>query len=468
MLDHDSAWPTYSPTTRGGDKWSPPTWSKPTRNPTRKPTWNNEWRPTRNPTRKPTWNNEWTPTRKPTWNNEWKPTRKPTWRPSQRPSRKPTPKPTLWNNKPTQKPTWKSGGGGGSNNNDGDKYRIYTRDGNPVGYSPDGWDTHFWWRNVIADVRQECAAMLYQDLEYVAKVIRLSFHDCKGRDEGYGCDGCVNLNHIDNFGLEGIMQKLRPIVERFDEYLSRADTWILCALTALEISTSRTYPMTFIGRKSCDDSDYIGNGGEYGDVYGDEVHTYQLLHHFNRYFGFDTRCTVAVMGVHGISKMRPENSGHGNGPHSATWVKNASYRMSNAYYEGFESDWTYEERDNDDYPRFGEQYQWYNGPYVLSRLVLLNVDVALKWNYEEYVDDRGRIFCKVSDEAEHHGGGDPRNVPECPRAYQTYNYVREYADNYGLFLNDLEYCMIQMYTTGYRSGYDGSYYQYYGDGRASY
>jgi len=52
--------------------------------------------------------------------------------------------------------------------------------------------------------------MFYEDLEYVAKAIRLSFHDCKGHSEGYGCDGCVNLNHIDNIGLEGIMEKLRP------------------------------------------------------------------------------------------------------------------------------------------------------------------------------------------------------------------------------------------------------------------
>ena len=84
----------------------------------------------------------------------------------------------------TNKPTWKSGG---SNNNDGNKYRIYTKQGNPVGYNEDGWDNHFWWKYIIEDVRGECAAMLYEDVKYVAKVIRLSFHDCKGHSEGYGC-----------------------------------------------------------------------------------------------------------------------------------------------------------------------------------------------------------------------------------------------------------------------------------------
>ncbi len=70
------------------------------------------------------------------------------------------------------------------------------------------------------------------------------------------------------------MQKLRSIVEKYEEHLSRADIWILCALTALEISTSRTYPMIFIGRQSCADLDSIGHGGEKHDIYGDEVHTY--------------------------------------------------------------------------------------------------------------------------------------------------------------------------------------------------
>mmetsp|Transcript_22905 Transcript_22905/g.34125 ORF Transcript_22905/g.34125 Transcript_22905/m.34125 type:complete len:554 (-) Transcript_22905:88-1749(-) len=468
----DAWWPTHYPTTYWeGDEWSPtkkPTsWSKPTRKPTRKPSWN-DWSPTHKPTRKPTWN-EWPsnskPTRKPTrkpisWS---KPTNKPSRKPSRKPTNKPTNKPSP---KPTNKPTWKSGG---SDNGDKySKYRIYTKQDNPVGYNEEGWDKHFWWKDVIEDVRGECAAMFYEDLEYVAKAIRLSFHDCKGHSEGYGCDGCVNLNHIDNIGLEGIMEKLRPIVERYEEHLSRADTWILCALTALEISTSRTYPMNFIGRKSCEDSDDIGDGGENHGVYGDEVHTHQLVRHFTRYFGFDAKCTVAVMGLHGISKMRPENSGHGNGPYSATWVRDASYKMTNDYFKGFEYPWTYEERDNEDYPKFGEQSQWYNGAYDEKRLVLLNVDIALKWNFEEYVDDKGRIYCKVSDEANHHGGKDPKNVPECPRAYQTYNTVRDYADDYGLFLNDLEYCMIQMYTTGYRDGYDNSYFNYYGDGRTAY
>ena len=125
--------------------------------------------------------------------------------------------------------------------------------------------------------------------------------------------------------------------------------------------------MTFIGRQSCEDSDSIGHGGGKHDIYGDEVHTYKLLHHFSKYFGFDTKCTVAVIGLHGISKMRPENSGHGNGPYSATWVENASYKMTNDYFKGFESEWTYEVRDNEDYPKFGEQSQWYNGAYDRNR-----------------------------------------------------------------------------------------------------
>ncbi len=106
-----------------------------------------------------TWEGDtWSPTKKPTsWS---KPSRKPTWN-EWSPTRKPTRKPTSWS-KPTHKPAWKSGG---SNNNDGNKYRIYTKQGNPVGYNEDGWDNHFWWKDIIEDVRGECAAMLYEDVK---------------------------------------------------------------------------------------------------------------------------------------------------------------------------------------------------------------------------------------------------------------------------------------------------------------
>lgn len=305
--------------------------------------------------------------------------------------------------------------------------------------------------------------MFYQDLDYVAKAIRLLFHDCKGHSEGYGCDGCVNLNHIDNLGLDLIMQKLAPILQKWGGHLSRADAWVLSALTALETSTFKKIPMTFIGRHTCEDSNDIGDGGEYHNTYGDEVHTYALLHHFNQYFGFGAKCTVAAMGLHGISTMLPENSGHGNGSYPATWVRNASCKLSNTYYQGFESEWTYENRYNSDQQRFGPQSQWYNEGYN-DRTVLLNADAALKWNFEEYIDEKGNIYCKVSDKAQHHGGGDPRNVPHCPRAYETYDIVSDYAIDNSLFLNDLESCTTQMYTTGYRDGYDASYYEYYGDG----
>ena len=195
----------------------------------------------------------------------------------------------------------------------------------------------------------------------------------------------------------------------------------------------------------------------------DEIHAYL----FNKYFGFDETCTVAVMGLHGIATMSPKNSGHGNGPGSATWVKNASYKLTNEYFKGFEKEWTYEERGdkswNNYYRKFGKKPQWYNGAYDKNRLVLLNADIALKWNFEEYVDEKGYIYCKVSDEAKHHDGKNPRKFPDCPIADQTYDIVKEYAADNELFLDDLEECMLQMLTTGYREGFDGNYLNYYGD-----
>ena len=452
-------------TWKNPNEWPAPTWSTPKPTSWTKPTWNS-W-PTKKPTRKPTWDAPtWStpkPTAwsKPTWNgNSWptkKPTRKPTWgAPTWS-----TPKPTGWS-KPTwstPKPTWNSG-----SQTDYDKYRIYTKDGNPVGYYEKGWDYHdAFWRDIISQARSECRKLFEQDKNYIAKAIRLSFHDCHGYD---GCNGCVNLDHTDNNGLQGIMEALYFMWnDDFDHYMSRADFWIACALEALAYSTGDSYPMKFIGRKDCGDSNAIGDGGDYYSAYGEEKYHHAIYQHFYKYFGFDKTCTVAVMGLHDISTMRPKNSGHGKGYNEAHWVKNFSYKMTNKYFqEMLDLSWTYEVRDNAKfgYPQYGEKPQWYHGDNQ-DRTVMLNSDLALIYDWEEYTDYQGNVYCKVSDHPEHHDGKNPYQVPTCPHVQYTEDIVHKYAANYGLYLQDLERCMMQMYTTGYRDGYDSYYYKSYGN-----
>ena len=359
-------------------------------------------------------------------------------------------------------------------------YEIYTQDGHRAGYSLDGWENDGYWGPKIHQVRESCAVAFYKDLTYLAKAIRLVFHDCMGQGP-YGCDGCVDLSDPDNFGLDGIMYLLLDVWRDYRHWFSRVDVWNICALTALDISSSMyepnapAYKMTFVGKKDCVNANEMGDGGDKLKMYPDYINSRSLQKHFYDYFGFDARCTTAVMGTHGMSQMHPWNSGHGDGQYPAKWAQGTSYILDNWYFKGFKFPWTYEIRPNFEYPYIGEKKQWYwetdhqtmiwNGDgYEEGKLVMLDSDMSLKYDYSNYQDSNGYVYCKASYEAKHHGPSSSLTVPVCPTAYDTYDIVEEYAHDNLKFLYDVEYCMVKMFNTGYRHGMDGNYQQYYGHG----
>jgi hypothetical protein len=358
-------------------------------------------------------------------------------------------------------------------------YEVYTKNGQRAGYNNNGWENDGYWGPKIQQVREECAVMFHQDMLYLAKAIRLVFHDCMG-NEDYGCDGCVDLTHPDNAGLDLIMHKLLPIVRNHWRFFSRVDIWAICSLTALDISSSMFehdapgFKMTFIGRKDCPNADEIGDGGDKVEMYPEYINSQSLVHHFYKYFGFDARCTTAVMGTHGMAMMHPWNSGQGDGPYPAKWAEGKSYILDNWYFKGFMKPWTYELRPNTEFPAIGPKKQWYwesgedgfwNGDgYDEGKLVMLDADMALKYDFSDYQDQNGYVYCKASYDVKHHGPQAAQAVPLCPMAYDTYEYIEEYAYDNLKFLYDVEYCMIKMFTTGYRHGMDGNYKMYYGHG----
>jgi Peroxidase len=81
---------------------------------------------------------------------------------------------------------------------------------------------------VIAAARAEIVTLLAAsppNTALAAKFVRLSFHDCVG-----GCDGCVDMNDLDNGGLDIPMNALQPIVTKYTQgsanaSLTRADVW---------------------------------------------------------------------------------------------------------------------------------------------------------------------------------------------------------------------------------------------------
>ena len=65
----------------------------------------------------------------------------------------------------------------------------------------------------------------------LATLVRLGFHHCVG-----GCDGCLNLNNPDNFGLEDVIEQLENLYNglNLSSVLSRADLWTIAAMFAVE------------------------------------------------------------------------------------------------------------------------------------------------------------------------------------------------------------------------------------------
>lgn len=140
-----------------------------------------------------------------------------------------------------------------------------------------------------ADIRD----ILDDDLQN--QIVRLAFHDCVG-----GCDGCVDLDNPENFGLRPPVDALEPIFSRYQEFLSRADIWVLAAFVANERAQGDnggnlvTFDMQFYGRQDCSDP----TGGPDRSLPSAHFTTDQVLSFFQTNFDFSAQETVAIMGAH--------------------------------------------------------------------------------------------------------------------------------------------------------------------------
>jgi hypothetical protein len=64
----------------------------------------------------------------------------------------------------------------------------------------------------------------------LAKMLRLAFHDCTDQV----CDGCLDLDNVDNTGLEEPIADLQLIVTWYAKFLTRGDIWVLALYVVLE------------------------------------------------------------------------------------------------------------------------------------------------------------------------------------------------------------------------------------------
>jgi len=179
------------------------------------------------------------------------------------------------------------------------------------------------------------------DLPFIGGLVRLSFHDCIGAG---GCDGCINHTLIDNAGLKTYSDKLdKEYDANFRDLMSRADFYMIAAISAIEKSTSDIEDKKFrftrrrdfkLGRKSCPTSPAENKP----NVIANSLWNIDdVLQFFRSNFSYTDNQIVALMGAHSLGRARIENSGI-----EGRWVKSPSREkgkllpgsvLSNEYYK---------------------------------------------------------------------------------------------------------------------------------------
>jgi hypothetical protein len=132
-------------------------------------------------------------------------------------------------------------------------------------------------------------------VNWAAKFVRLSFHDCVGGI----CDGCVDLLNPSNFGLEAPIDVLDPIVQLHRNFLTTGDVWALAGLTAARTAQTidddavpRPFDLHFVQRPHCGNT----KRGPHHELPKASLVTSQVTEFFATHFGFTKREVVTILG----------------------------------------------------------------------------------------------------------------------------------------------------------------------------
>lgn len=333
--------------------------------------------------------------------------------------------------------------------------------GLPMGWSEDGWDVNEHYYEVLKDLRSDIIQLIEDtDRDLIPKCLRLAFHDCID-----GCNGCIDPTAIDNRGLEEPIDILFPLVQKYQHKLSRSDVWAYCAIVSADLAVVDDRPsdlnfyVHYVGRTDCKGADEKGFGGPEVTMYDAHLTTHDMIDFFYDRFGFSPYEMVVLMGVHSAAVAHRENLGFGNRGREDGWVVDADeYKLSNLYYSSMLTNvWELHKVENDGI--VPDRYQWYFNEEDVGPIAL-TADMSLILNLEGYIvtDNKGvegKVMCIAHPEAEFEVGdaGDPEEVPLCPMAKQTRDYVKELEKDNTQFLFAFVAVLNKMVTNGYSYGF---------------
>jgi len=290
--------------------------------------------------------------------------------------------------------------------------------------------------------------------ELLPKILRLVFHDCVGER----CDGCINMDNIDNRGLKEPVEGIFPMVKKYSK-LSRADIWAICAIEAASMAVpgGHHFPLHYVGRQDCADGDEKGYGGENHEMCSANMNHHEMLEFFATNFGMkDPQHVVVIMGVHSASVANRENSGFGNIGREDGWVENASeYILSNKYFQSVKDPGWHLEFVENVLP-VPNRYQWYLDPEG-SGPIMTSSDMALLFDFEGYMQTdkngvEGLVMCSIHPDNDFEiEGFEDIEIPACPMAATTKEFVDLYAEDNDLFIKDFGPAMNRILNWGYHT-----------------
>jgi len=159
----------------------------------------------------------------------------------------------------------------------------------------------------------------------LANMVRLAFHYCVGDS---GCDGCIDMSHPDNAGLDLSVDYLEDKAPAWlVSGLSKADLYALAAMVAANMALGNAgwesdLSNFEVGRTDCDATEFTN------EVFPDS-HVSPFAF-FEENFGFTPRETTVIMGAHTLGRAQVGNSGFQN-----FWTQNA-FELGNDYYVALE------------------------------------------------------------------------------------------------------------------------------------
>jgi len=225
----------------------------------------------------------------------------------------------------------------------------------PIGGTPE---------QIVAQAAQAVLALIQNNRRTQADLmglfVRLAFHDAGGLTGG--ANGCVDLTHSSNLGLQQAVDLLAPIVTAATGVLSQADVWVLASNVAIQAAGG---PSLELRKGRIDVASCVGAGAAHPDAEQGHAHITQVF--VNR-LGFSTREIAALMGAHVLGRAVREISGY-----NGRWVTQND-RFTNSFYTDLiDRPWSRQQQQNFQ----GQARVQWNGR---GDTMMLNTDIEMAFD----------------------------------------------------------------------------------------